>query len=152
MSKEQSNTKRTAQYVSLPFTTLGELLAHGFEVHVWCPRCHTMRRPTTPAEKLRRHFAGARFRCRCGALGYPSFQPGLYAPKGPGDTFTDLYCSHCVPPWEIRDVRLDRPPWSSVMLGMRQAFACPGCRHPVLMHTLKEPTTATFAPWSHLAP
>jgi hypothetical protein len=142
-----------ARAVLLPIATLGELLSHGFEAEVWCPRCHTMRRPAIPAEKLRRNFAGARFRCRCGALGYPSFQPGPCAHKGQGDTLTDLYCSHCLPPWEIRDVRLARPPWSSVTLGKGQSFACPGCRRLILMHTRQEPPSAApFAPWSHLSP
>ena len=52
-----------ARSVVLPIATLGDLLAHGFEVHVWCPRCHEFRRPTIPAEKLPKRFAGARFRC-----------------------------------------------------------------------------------------
>ena len=42
----------------------------------------------------------------------------------------DLYCNHCLPPWEMPDVRLDQPPWSSVTLGKGQSFACPGCRRP----------------------
>jgi hypothetical protein len=142
-----------AQFVVLPLTTLGELLAHGFEVHVWCPRCHTMRRPTVPAERLRSRFAGARFRCRCGAPGYPSFRPGQNALKAKGDTITDLYCGHCLPPWEIRDVRVDQPPWLGVPLQKGQSYACSGCRRPILMHTRTEPpTAAAFSPWSHLAP
>jgi hypothetical protein len=48
-----------ARSVVLPIATLGEVLVHGFEVHVWCPRCHQFRRPTIPAEKLTRRFAGA---------------------------------------------------------------------------------------------
>jgi hypothetical protein len=136
----------------LPIATLGELLAYGFEVHVWCPRCHTMRRATIPAEKLRTRFAGAGFRCWCGAPGYPSFRPGPYASKGQGDTIIDLYCPHCLPPWEMRDVRLDQPPWSTVTLERGQGFTCPTCRRPILMHTRKEPpTAAAFAPWEHLS-
>jgi hypothetical protein len=68
-----------ARAVVLPIATLGELLVHGFEVHVWCPRCRTMRQTTIPAEKLRSRFAGAGVRCRCGAPGYPSFRPGPVA-------------------------------------------------------------------------
>ena len=132
-----------------PFTTFGELLSFGLEIHVWCPRCHEMRRPTIPAEKLRTRFAGKGFRCRCGAPGYPSIRPGPTVPKG-GDTITDLYCGHCLPPWEMRDVRLDRLPWSSVPLGKGQSYICPGCRQPTLMHTRKEPTAAAFS-WSHLS-
>ena len=41
MSSEKESTKRSARLVPLPFTTLGDLLAYGLEVHVWCPRCHT---------------------------------------------------------------------------------------------------------------
>jgi len=140
-----------ARSIVLPIATLGELLAYGFEVQVWCPRCHQFRRPTIPAEKLSRRFAGTRFRCRCGAPGYPSFRPGPHARKGQGDTITDLYCPHCLPPWEMLDVRLDQPPWLSVTLG--KDFACPGCRRPILMHRRKEPpTAAAFAPWEHLSP
>src|SRR5260370_5581232 len=112
-----------AARVVLPIATLGELLAQGLEVHVWCPRCHKWGRPTIPAERLRNRFAGARFRCRCGAPGYPFLRPGPNAPKQPGDMIGDLYCNHCLPPWEMPDVRLDQPPWSSVTLGKGQSFA-----------------------------
>jgi hypothetical protein len=123
-----------ARAVVLPLATLGELLAYGFEVHVWCPRCHQWGGPTIPAERLRDRIAGTRFRCRCGAPGYPSFRSSPHAPKGRGDTITDLYCPHCLPPWEMRDVRLDQPPWSTVELE-------------------REPPTATpFAPWEHVSP
>jgi hypothetical protein len=128
------NAKRAARYVPLPFTTFGELLSFGLEIHVWCLRCHTMRRPTLPASKLRTCFAGKRFRCRCSAPGYPSFRPGPYAFKRKGDTIADLYCPHCLPPWEMRDVCFEQPPWSEVPLRKGQAFSCPGCRRPVLMH------------------
>ena len=80
---------RARSVVVLPVATLGELLAHGFEVHVWCPRCHEFRQPTIPAAKLRRRFAGFRFRCHCGAPGYPSFRPGPNAPKRQDDAITD---------------------------------------------------------------
>jgi len=69
MSKEGTSSKRAALYVPLPFTTFGKLLSFGLEIHFWCPRCHEMRRPTIAAEKLRTHFAGKRFHCRCGAPG-----------------------------------------------------------------------------------
>ena len=45
-----------------------------------------------------------------------------------------VYCigcehwGHCAPSWEIRDVRLDQPPWSAGV-----SFKCPGCRRPVMM-------------------
>jgi hypothetical protein len=47
-----------ARLVVLPIATLGEVLAHGFGVHVWCPRCHQFRQPTIPAERLSHRFAG----------------------------------------------------------------------------------------------
>jgi hypothetical protein len=150
MSKEGTSSKRAALYVPLPFTTFGDLLSFGLEIQVWCLPCHTMRRAIIPAEKLRTRFAGKRFRCRCGAPGYPSIRPGPMAPKG-GDTITDLYCPRCLPPREIRDVRLDAPPWMSAPLAKGQNYVCPGCRRPVLMHMRKEPpSVAPFAPWSHL--
>ena len=131
-----------ARSVVLPIATLGELLAIGFEVHVWCPRCHQFRQPTIPTERLSRRFAGARFRCNCGAPGYPSFRPGPHAAARQGDTIIDLYCPRCLAPWEMLDVRLELPPWSSVTLRKNQSFACPGCRRPLLMHTRKEPPTS----------
>ena len=95
-------------------------------------------------EKLKRRFAGAQFRCsRCQASGYPSLRPGPGAAQRQGDTIIDLYCPHCLPPWEMIDARLEQG----------QAFACPGCRRPLLMHTRKEPpTAAAFSLWSHLTP
>ena len=143
MSNEKESTKRTPRRLPLPFITLGDLLAHGLEVHVWCPRCHTWRQPIIPAERLRRRFAGTRFRCECGAPGYPSFRTGPHAAKRQGDTITDLYCPRCLPPWEMLDVRLEEGP----------SWTCPGCRGPLLMHTRKEPPSAApFAPWTHLSP
>jgi len=112
------------RHVPLPVTTFADLAAFGFEVHVWCPRCHKWGRPTIPAERLRTRFAGAGFRCGCGAPGYPSFRPGPHAPKGRGDMIADLYCPHCLPPWEMRDIRLDQPPWSSVTLEKGQRLHC----------------------------
>jgi hypothetical protein len=128
MSKERTNAKRAVRVAPLPLTTLGDLLAYGLEVHIWCPRCHTWGRPTIPAEKLRSRFAGARFRCsRCAAPGHPSFRAGPHTPKRQGDRITDLYCPHCVPPWEMSDVRLDEPPWAAFTLDSDERFACPGC-------------------------
>jgi hypothetical protein len=144
MSNEKGRLRRSARIVPLPVATFAELDAFGLEVHVWCPRCHTWGRPTIPAEKLRRRFAGVSFRCSaCKAPGYPSFRPGPHAPNRQGDTITDLYCPRCLPTWEMLDVRFDQT----------QSWACPGCRRPLLMHTRKEPPTAApFAPWEHLSP
>jgi hypothetical protein len=106
--------------VPLPLTTLGDLLANGLEVHVWCPRCHIWRQPIIPAERIRSRFTGARFRCECSAPGYPSFRPGLHAAKRQWDTITDLYCPRCLPPWEMLDVRFEQG----------QSWTCLGCRRP----------------------
>jgi hypothetical protein len=35
-----------------------------------------------------------------------------------------LACGRCVPWWEIRDVRLDLPPWSAITLGKGDRFCC----------------------------
>jgi hypothetical protein len=60
-----------------------------------------------------------------------------------GDQITDLYCPHCLPPWEMLDVRIEQG----------EGWTCPGCRRLILMHTRKEPpTAATFAPWEHASP
>jgi hypothetical protein len=143
MSNEKASARNALRHVPLPLTTLGELLTHGLEVHVWCPRCHPWGRPVIPAEKLRSRFAGARFRCHCGAPGYPSFRRGPHAAKRQGDTITDLYCPSCLPPWEMPDARLEQG----------QSWTCPGCRRLVLMHTRTEPPSAApFAPWVHLSP
>ena len=81
-----------ARSTVLPIATLGELLAHGFEVHVWCPRCHEFRRPTIPAARLRKRFAGARFRYQaCKAPGYPSFRPECVAAPGRYDHWSVLW-------------------------------------------------------------
>src|SRR5262249_43935782 len=46
--------RSAAGLLPLPFTTLGDLLAHGLEVHVWCPRCHQMRPVQIPPDRLGR--------------------------------------------------------------------------------------------------
>jgi hypothetical protein len=75
-----------ARSILLPLVTLGEVLAHGYEVHVWCPRCHTVLRATVPAEKLRTKFAGSRFRCGRGA---PDVRPFVRARTRPKDRATE---------------------------------------------------------------
>ena len=81
---------------------------------------HSLRRQTVPLP------------LRCSRLSIISTGP--YAFKRKGDTIADLYCPHCLPPWEMRDVCFDQPPWSDVPLRKGQGFSCPGCRRPVLMH------------------
>ncbi len=100
--------RRSSRRAPLPFSTFGEILAHGLKVEVWCTRCKSW----GPADLSGRHglrFAGARFRCKCSGFGCPSLRPATPVQFAPGDMITDLYCGGCVPPWEIRDVRLDRP-------------------------------------------
>jgi hypothetical protein len=145
---ESRRGDRRSASVPLPFRTFGEILAHGLEVEVWCTRCKSWGRADLAGRHGQR-FAGARFRCKCGGFGCPSISPAAPVPFAPGDMITDLYCSGCVPPWEMRDMRLDRPPWSTV-----SAFLCPGCRRRVQMHqraaVASGPTMSQA--WLHLSP
>jgi hypothetical protein len=126
-------TKRVPRHLPLPVATFADLATFGLAVHVWCLRCHTMRSVEIPADRLSRRFTDTRFRCQaCGAPGYPSFRSSVSADDG--GPITDLYCGKCLPPWEMRNLRLDLPPWSAFTLGSGQVFARPGCRRPVLMH------------------
>jgi hypothetical protein len=76
----------------------------------------------------------ARFRCPCGGPGHPSIRPpGPLIPPGSGIERFDLYCGSCVPPWEIRNMRRELPPWSTSPLGPGERYLCPGCRRPVQM-------------------
>jgi hypothetical protein len=135
----------------LPFTTFGEILAHGLAVHVWCAQCKNWGRANLSGRDAQR-FAGARFRCGCGGFGHPSIRPATPTQATAGDTITDLYCGRCVPPWEMRDVRLDRPPWSGVAAGGGR-FLCPGCRRQVLMsQRTVEAGRPVTAMWPHLRP
>jgi hypothetical protein len=63
----------------------------------------------------------------------------------------DLYWGGCVPPWEIRNVRLDGLPWSAVS---GAAFLCPSRRRRVLMHQLvaSAPGATMAQAWPHLGP
>ena len=64
-----SSKQRPSRIVPLPFATFGELLAFGLEIHAWCGRCKSMRKVEIGPRRLRRPFAGARLRCRCGCPG-----------------------------------------------------------------------------------
>jgi len=61
-------------------------------------------------------------------LGHPSIQPPG-EPITPGSAIerVDHYCGRCVRPWQIRDVRLELPPWSAAPLGRGARYSCPGC-------------------------
>jgi hypothetical protein len=131
---------REQRLVPLPFATLGELLAFGLEVHAYCVNCHTTRRVEVGVRRLRKPFAGTRFRCQCGGWGHPSIRPpDALIPVGDRIEFVDFYCGRCVPPWEIRYVRFDVPPWSACTLESGEGFACPCCREAIKMHARNRP-------------
>jgi len=132
--------------VPLPFATFGELLAFGLEVHAYCPKCHSRRRVEIGLGRLRKPFAGARFRCTCGSSGHPSITPpGGAAIVDELIEYFDFYCGRCVPPWEIRTMRFDLPPWSACPLQRGEGFACPGCGQPITMMSRNLPGTP-FSP------
>jgi len=128
--------------VPLPFATFGELLAFGLKVRDWCTGCKSWREVEIGVRRLRQPFAGARLRCRCGGYGHPSIHPpDGHAPIDDTIEYADLYCGRCVPPWEIRHVRFDLPPWSACTLASGERFGCPGCGEPVNMMTNNRPGT-----------
>ena len=121
----------------LPFTTFGEIAALGFLAQVYCIGCkHWGQIDAADPRWANRRFAGARLRCtRTRYDGSPRRAPGQLSIRSAaktdpvvGQQYADLSCGHCVPPWEIRDVRLDQPRWSAGV-----GFKCPGCRRPVMM-------------------
>ena len=131
----EKSDRRTA--APLPFTTFGEIAALGFKAQVYCIGCKQWGQiDATDPRWCYRRFAGARLRCTrtrydgaaCRSPGQLSIGPADGAEPIVGQQYTDPSCSHCVPPWEIRDVRLDQPPWSA-----GERFKCPGCRRPVMM-------------------
>ena len=120
----------------LPFTTFGEIAAHGLEVHIYCPRCYTTHRIDPTAERVRdRCFAGTRFRCTstrytgeaCGGIGSPEIElpEGERVRAGSGIEYAELHCPRCVPPWRIAQIDPNVPPWSVMRRGDR--FRCPAC-------------------------
>jgi hypothetical protein len=54
-----------------------------------------------------------------------------------------------VPPWEIRTVRFDLPPWSACPLRRGEGFACPGCGQPVTMMSRNRPGTPFTPRFGH---
>jgi hypothetical protein len=87
-----------------------------------------------------RTLATARFRCMavrpsgelCGGIGAPTIRPAKLLPIGGTITLAFLYCKCCV--WQIDQVQLDRPPWSTSGLGPGDRYRCPGCRGQVDWH------------------
>jgi hypothetical protein len=131
-AKPRPGLRPELRLVPLPFATFGELLAFGLEVRAYCLKCHTRRRVDIGLRRLRKPFVGARFRCTCGSSGHPSITPpGGDAVVDDVIEYFDFYCGRCVPPWEIRNVRFDRPPWSTCTLQQGERFACPGCGQPI---------------------
>jgi hypothetical protein len=127
----------------LPFATFGEVAHLGLEAHVSCSRCYSSRRISLDDDRLRaRQFAGTRFRCTnerwngevCGGLGSLKIQPAELLPVGGANTLTYLWCDRCMPPWQIDQVQLDKPPWSDVNLQRGDRFRCPACRGRVDWH------------------
>jgi hypothetical protein len=119
MAKNQGGGK----LLPLPFTTFGELAAHGLKAKVYCSCCYEHRPIDATAEQLReRCFATIRFRCTkirytgavCGCLGSVEIEPCVLLPVGGEDTLAFLSCGTCLPSWEINYVPIDRPPWSVV--------------------------------------
>jgi hypothetical protein len=126
----------------LPITTIGDVARHGLELHVYCARCHATRRISIDTdERLHaRNFATARFRCRsgrangevCGCPGAPQIRPVELLPVGGKVTLAFLYCRRCV--WQIDQVQLDQPPWSTSALGPGDRYRCRGCDGQVDWH------------------
>ena len=114
--------------VPFPISTFSDIAKLGLILQVWCLGCKRwgLVDPTSSvvAERL---FAGARFRCRCcGSLGAPSIVPVERVRPGTSIRYADVFCQRCVPPWELREVRFDRLPWSSIDIGC-QRYRCLGC-------------------------
>jgi hypothetical protein len=124
----------------LPFTTFGEMAALGLKATVYCSGCYEHRLIDPTAEHFRDHcFATTRFRCTkirytgdvCGCPGSVEIEPSVLLPVGGENTLAFLYCSTCLPSWEINHVPIDRPPWSVVNREGNDHFKCPGCHRAV---------------------
>ena len=128
---------------ALPFTTFGEAAALDLEAHVYCAICYTTRQLDPAADRIRdRCFAGTRFRCTgvrwtgeiCGGPGSVTIHPAELLPVCGDVTLAFLWCDRCLPPWEIRHIPIDQPPWSTADWRKGDRFRCPGCRRPVSWH------------------
>jgi len=114
--------------VAFPISTFGDIARLGLELRVWCLGCKRYGSVDASAPALAcRPFASSRFRCgQCGGMGAPSIVPIERVKPGSSIRFADVFCQRCVPPWEVREVRFDRPPWSSIDVA-NQRYQCPGC-------------------------
>jgi hypothetical protein len=134
LSVQADDSTAAALYIAsmlreLPFKTIGDVVAHGLELHVYCPSCYSTRQPANLDRWADRCFATARFRCsgtrhtgtpRQGT-GMPVIRPAKLLPVGGPVTLAFLTCPRCI--WEINQVQLHKPPWS----GSKQPYRCPGC-------------------------
>ena len=97
----------------LPFKTIGDIVRHELELHVYCSRCFATRRLDLEVGTALhgRAIATTRFRCRrCGTPGVPKIRPAELLPVGGPVTLAFLWCNSCI--WEIDQAQLDKPPWS----------------------------------------
>ena len=139
MAKKQGGGK----LLPLPLRTFGEIAALGLKALVYCPSCYEHRPIDPTAEHLREQcFATARFRCTkirytgtvCGCPGSVVIEPYTPLPVGGDYNIAFLSCVTCAPPWEIKHVPIDQPPWSTLDRARGDRFRCPGCRQPVAWH------------------
>lgn len=101
------DSKAAALYIAsmfraLPFQTIGDIVCHGLELHVYRSRCFATRRLDLEltAALHGRPIATTRFRCRrCGTPGVPKIRPAELLPVGGPVTFAFLWCNTCI--WEI---------------------------------------------------
>ncbi len=113
--------------VAFPIVTFADMEGLGLQLQVWCLGCKRYAEVDLSGSLAHRLFAGARFRCRrCGSVGAPSLAPVERLPPGSAVLHADVFCQRCVPSWEVREVRFDKPPWSALDV-RRQRYACPGC-------------------------
>jgi hypothetical protein len=120
MAKKQSGGK----LLPLPITTFGEIAALGLGATVYCARCYEHRPIDLTAEHLRdRCFATTRFHCTktrytgdvCGCPGSVEVEPCTPLRVGGDYNLAFLSCATCAPPWRIKYVPIEQPPWSAGM-------------------------------------
>jgi hypothetical protein len=141
LSVQADDSTAAAPYIAsmlreLPFKTIGDVAAHGLELHVYCPSCYSTRQPANLDGWADRCFATARFRCSgtrhtgtpCQGTGMPVIRPAELLPVGGPVTLAFLTCPRCI--WEINQVQLHKPPWSR----SKQPYRCPGCSGRVEWH------------------
>jgi hypothetical protein len=105
----------------LPFTTFGEIAALGLGVEIRCPTCYRITKIDPSDEALRDRPATlpAPRRYLCDAVERPA---------RPVDPLWQHRMPRCVPVWEIKQARRDRPPWRDIFGRRGARLACPICR------------------------